>query len=132
MAKELEKGMVIAIEPFATDGDGRVEETHQANVFMQVAKKNVRSQISRDILKEIEKRNGMPFTTRNLTKIFGEGKVNLALKDLLQQGIIRSYPPLKEVKGGMVSQFENTLYIGDETEVLTKPLEGHKFELEEF
>lgn len=125
---KLEKGMIIAIEPFVTDGDGFVNEMHQANVFMQVAKKNVRSTITRQVLQEIEKREGLPFTPRYYTEKFGEGKVNLAIKDLLNQGIIRAYPPLKERSGGMVAQFENTLYIGDETEVLTKPLEGHEFD----
>ncbi len=122
---KLQKGMVIAIEPFATDGEGVVHEIERANVFMQAGKKSVRSPMTRDVLKLIESYQGLPFTTRWLTKKFALGTVNFALRDLLQQGIIRAYPPLKESGGGMVAQFENTLYIGEKTEVMTVPLKKY-------
>ncbi|MFQ5620545.1 MAG: type II methionyl aminopeptidase [Candidatus Nanoarchaeia archaeon] len=126
---KLQKGMIVAIEPFSTTGTkGLVRELERANIFMQVGKRPVRSPMTRDILKVIQSYNGLPFTTRYLTKQFPKGKVNFALKDLMKNEIIRAYPPLREESGGMVAQFENTLYIGDETEVLTKPLKGHSFD----
>ena len=126
--KTLQKGMVIAIEPFSTTGNtGQVRELDRANIFMARNIKPVRSPMTRDVLKVIESYKGLPFTTRWLTKKFPRCKVNFAIKDLINNGIIRAYPPLKEVSGGIVAQFENTLHIGDETEILTKPLKGHKF-----
>ena len=92
---KLQKGMVIAIEPFATDGEGEVYELERGNVFMMGPKRPVRSQTARELLKIIEGYKGLPFTTRWLTKLHPVAKVNLGLRELLMAGIIRAYPPLK-------------------------------------
>ena len=115
----LEKGMVIAIEPFATDGAGMIYETDRANLFSVVQKKPVRSPFARELLKEIESYNGLPFTTRWLARKIPLSKVNFALKELLNAGVIRSYPPLPDRNKGIVSQAEHTIYICDEPEILT-------------
>lgn len=116
----LTKGQVIAIEPFATNGLGMIHETENANIFSIITKKPVRSMITRQILKEIEKYNGLPFTTRWLAKKFPLFKLNFALKDLLNNGIITKYPPLPDKNKGLVSQAEHTLLVDDKAEVLTK------------
>ncbi len=116
----LEEGMVIAIEPFATDGAGLIVESGEGNVFAFEQKRPVRSQITRDVLKEISSYSGLPFTTRWLLRKYPAFKVNFALKDLMTANVIRSYPPLIEKNKGMVSQAENTFYIGDKVEILTK------------
>jgi methionyl aminopeptidase len=117
----LEKGMIIAIEPFATNGMGAIYETDRANIFSMIAKKPVRNMMTRQVLKEIENYEGLPFTTRWLTKKFPLGKVNIALRELKTLEMIRDYPPLPDKAKGMVSQAENTLLIGDKVEILTKP-----------
>lgn len=117
---ELTEGMVIAIEPFASDGAGIVYESENANIYSFIQKKPVRSAVSRELLKEISKYKGLPFTTRNLIKNMPAFKVNFALNDLLRNNIIRQYPPLIDKDHGLVSQAENTFYIGDKVEVLTK------------
>ena len=118
--RKLEKGMIIAIEPFATTGQGLIHEADQASIFSLVNKKPVRNIFARQIMKEIEKLNGLPFTVRNLTKKFPLFKVNLALKELLQNKIIKAYPPLVEVSRGLVSQAEHSLLIDNKVEVLTR------------
>ena len=117
---KLEKGMVIAIEPFATNGIGMIHEKGSASVFSLVGKKSVRIGFVRDILKQIEGYNGLPFTTRWLTKKFSEAQVRYALNQLKQLEILREYPPLVEKNNGLVSQAEHSLLIGDEVIVLTK------------
>ncbi len=117
---ELEKGMVIAIEPFATNGAGMIYEREQGNIFSLIQKKPVRSQFARQILKEIEKYEGLPFTTRWLARKFSLPTVNFALRELLKNDIIKSYPPLPEKNKGIVSQAEHSLIIGDKIEVTTK------------
>ncbi|MBW2984564.1 type II methionyl aminopeptidase [Candidatus Woesearchaeota archaeon] len=117
---QLEKGQVIAIEPFATDGAGMIHEKGEASVFMLVGKKSVRVGFVRDILKQIESYNGLPFTTRWLTKNFSEAQVRFALNQLKQLEILKEYPPLVERSDGLVSQAENSFYIDDEVVVLTK------------
>lgn len=116
----LTKGQVIAIEPFATNGLGMIHETENANIFAIITKKPVRSMITRQVLKEIEKYQGLPFTTRWLVKKFPLFKVNFALKDLLNQNIITKYSPLPDKNKGLVSQAEHTLLVDEKVEVLTK------------
>jgi methionyl aminopeptidase len=116
----LEKGMTIAIEPFATTGAGLIYEMDQGNIFAQVGEKPVRSLVTRQILKDIAEYKGLPFTTRWLTKKHPMFKVSFALRELLNLGAIRKYPPLPDKNKGLVSQAEHSLLIDDKVEVLTK------------
>lgn len=116
----LEKGQVIAIEPFATDGAGIIYEGEHANIFALVSPKPVRSMFTRQILKEIGKFDGLPFTIRWLTRKFPLLKVNFALRELLNVGAITKFPPLIDRNKGIVSQAEHTLFVDDKVEVLTK------------
>jgi methionyl aminopeptidase len=110
----------IAIEPFATNGVGLIGEKGEANVFALHGKKSVRTGFVRDILKEIEAYNGLPFTKRWLLRKFSEPQINYSLKQLSQLDILREYPPLVERSDGLVSQAENSFYFGKEVIVLTK------------
>jgi methionyl aminopeptidase len=117
----LKEGMVIAIEPFATDGEGLIKEASNAEIFALVEKKPVRSLAAREALKFLEERKGLPTSTRWLAKRMGALKANLALKEMNQLNMLNTYPPLIEVKKGMVSQWENTILITkDGHEILTK------------
>lgn len=120
--EEIPNDCIFAIEPFATEGSGIVYEVEKSNIFSQVSNNPVRSAISRDVLREIVKYNGLPFTTRWLAKKFPMFKVNFALKDLIRAGTIRSYPALPDKNKGLVSQAEHTLYIDKDgkVEVLTR------------
>ena len=117
---KLEKDMIIAIEPFATTGKGEIFESSNATLYSVVKKKGIRSPMTRDVFKEIESFHGLPFTTRWLTRKFPKGKVAFALKELMQSGIIRDYPPLPEVAKGVVSQAEHTIRVDEKIEILTK------------
>ena len=117
---ELKDNQLIAIEPFATDGEGYVHERGSATIYMQVDQKSVRSQFARDLLRLIEKRKGLPFTTRWLTKEMPLLKVRLGLKELLKHGVVKEFPPLAEKSDGMVSQSEHTVIVRDEPIITTK------------
>ena len=117
---KLEKGMVIAIEPFATNGSGLIEEKGEASVFNLVGKKSVRMGFVRNIQKEIEKFNHLPFTTRWLTSNFSEGQVRYSLNQLKLLEVLKAYPPLVEKGKGLVSQAENSFLIDDNVVCLTK------------
>ncbi len=115
----LTEDQVIAIEPFATNGSGMIYESDKANIFMLKEKKPVRSSITRAVLKEIEKYNGLPFTTRWLAKKFPLFKVNFALRELLQKESIKKYPPLPEKNHGLISQAEHTVIFKDKPIITT-------------
>lgn len=117
----LEKGQVIAIEPFATTGAGIVDEGERANLFALWNKKPVRSPYAREVMKFVEEEyQNLPFTTRWLSAKFGLGKTNLALRELQQAGCLHNYPPLIERDKGLVAVHENTFLVDDKVEVLTQ------------
>lgn len=104
----LKVGDVIAIEPFATDGIGRISEAPVTEIFGLVARRPVRSREARDMLKEIEtKYRQMPFARRWLA---GE-RADWALSQLLRAGIVHRYPVLWESEGALVSQAEHTVIV---------------------
>ena len=111
---KLKEGQVIAIEPFSSNGNGRVYETGKAEIFSLVKEKPVRSPEARAILKEIETYKSLPFARRWL-----KGRVDLGLNQLETAGIIHAYPVLKD--RGLVSQAEDTLIVTtDGSEVITR------------
>lgn len=116
---QLEEDMLIAIEPFATNGAGVIYESSNATIFSVINKKPVRNLMTRNVLKELDKLNGLPFTIRWLTRKFPTGKVNFALREMKQLGIIRDYPPLIDQKHGMVSQAEHTVLVRDKPIITT-------------
>ncbi|MFW6014102.1 MAG: type II methionyl aminopeptidase [Nanoarchaeota archaeon] len=117
---KLEKGMFIAIEPFATTGQGLVKESGNAMIFSQIDRKPVRDPIARKLLNDILQLKGLPFASRHFAKKYGEGRLKLALRSLKQAGVIKDYSPLAEVNNGIVSQAEHSFYIDTEVITLTR------------
>ncbi len=122
VSAKLKEGMTIAIEPFATDGQGKIQEGGLTTIFSQVNEKPVRSPFTREVFQKIKSYNGLPFTTRWLTKEFGEGKTRFALKELLKVGNIYGHAPLVEVKKGIVSQHEHSLIVTKDGCIITTKL----------
>ena len=117
---KLVHGMIIACEPFATDGEGLVNEAEDANIFSMVQKRPIRSPITRAISPDVESYKTLPFTTRWLSRTHHPVKLNFALREMVQSGMLHAYPPLLEAKRGMVSQHERTFFVGeDKVECLT-------------
>ncbi|MBW2981440.1 type II methionyl aminopeptidase [Candidatus Woesearchaeota archaeon] len=117
---ELQEDQLIAIEPFASKGAGIIYESGNATVFQLIGKKPVRNIFTRQILKELEKYNGLPFCRRWLTEKFSLPKVNFALRELKNLEILREYPPLVDRNHGLISQAEHTLIVKDKLIILTK------------
>jgi methionyl aminopeptidase len=110
---QIKKGMVFAIEPFASTGAGIIEETGIATVFELINKKPVRNIITRQVLNYIENYKNLPFTTRWLTRKFGL-KAKFALKEMQQMGMLHPHPPLADKQKGMISQAEHTILVDDD------------------
>ena len=116
--QKLVENQVIAIEPFATDGIGFVKETEPTLIYMFVEKKPVRNEYARKIINFSEKLNGLPFAEKWIPfdSLF---KTRMGLRELKERKIIHEYPPLKEEKNFMVSQYEHTIIVKDEPVVTT-------------
>jgi len=119
---ELEEGMVIAIEPFASTGIGIIKEGKPSSNYRLLTNQSARDPITREILNFIQKEFAtLPFAKRHLVPKFSLAKVNYALTNLEKQGIIHQYPQLPEKQEGcLVSQHEHTVYISDKPIILTK------------
>lgn len=118
----LEKGQIIAIEPFATDGKGMIRESGNAMIFSELAKKPIRDQTARKVFAAVEKYTHLPFATRWLCRSLGisENQTNFSLRLLKQNQNVVAYPPLVEEAKGWVTQAEHTLLIDDTVKVLTR------------
>jgi len=118
---ELVENQIIAIEPFATDGDGLVYDGKFSGIYKIVNVKPIRNDIIRLVLKYIlEEYKTLPFAKRWLSKKFDSFRVNFALRSLEQESILHHYPQLPEKSNGLVSQHEYTIRVKDQPEILTK------------
>jgi len=113
----LHENNVVAIEPFATDGGGKVVESGNAEIFSLIKPKPIRMREAKKLLDEIKNYQGLPFAKRWLPR----ERLELALRTVETAGILRDYPVLREEEKGMVSQAEHTVIIKkDGCEVITK------------
>lgn len=115
----LKEGDVIAIEPFATDGQGRISEAPVTEIYGFTANRPVRLPRARELMKDIQERyKTLPFARRWLKA----ERAEFSLMQLLRTGAVHRYPVLWEVEGAIVSQAEHTVVIlEDGVEVITRP-----------
>jgi methionyl aminopeptidase len=105
---ELEVGDVVAIEPFATDGGGKVSEGAEEEIYALENEGSVRNRDARQALQQItEEFKTLPFATRWLDV----NRAGMAIRRLKQQDILHGYPVLKEEDGCLVSQKEHTIIV---------------------
>ncbi|WP_276261164.1 type II methionyl aminopeptidase [Haloglomus litoreum] len=114
----LEAGDVVAIEPFATDGSGKVKEGSEEEIFALEREASVRNRQARQALEQIvEEFKTLPFATRWLDT----SRAEMALRRLEQNGVVHGYPVLKEEDGYLVSQKEHTVIVTEDgCEVTTR------------
>jgi methionyl aminopeptidase len=105
---ELEVGDVIAVEPFATDGRGKVGEGSKEEIYGLERERSVRNRQARQVLEQVtEEYRTLPFAARWL----GVSRAEMALRRLKQNDVVHGYPVLKEADGHLVSQAEHTLIV---------------------
>jgi methionyl aminopeptidase len=118
-ADVLRENAVIAIEPFATDGVGRVVERGTAEVFRLEDAEGDAPGGDAAVLDAIRGFRGLPFARRQLAG-HERGRVEATLRALRASGRLAAYPPLVDAAGRRIAQAEHTVYVGkDGAEVLT-------------
>ncbi len=118
-----QEGDIFAVEPFATNGRGEVEDSEQVEIFSLLSNQPVRMRQSRQIMQHVlDSRGPLPFAERWIRKSFpSKLLINAALKEMLSAHVIQGYPVLKEQKGSLVSQFEHTILVeANGVKILTK------------
>jgi methionyl aminopeptidase len=115
---QLEVGDVVALEPFATDGGGKVQEGSDEEIWALERERSVRNRTARQALEQItEEFRTLPFATRWLDV----DRAEMTLRRLSQQDVVHGYPVLKEDDGQLVSQKEHTVIVTEDgAEVTTR------------
>ncbi len=115
----LKSGDVVAIEPFVTDGAGRVGGKRNSNIYHLRQVRKIRDGKATELMMEIQDRyHGLPFAERWLHSI--QDDATKSLQKLIQSGVVSYYPVLNELGKGIVTQSEHTIMITSSgVEVLT-------------
>ncbi|MDY6777832.1 MAG: type II methionyl aminopeptidase [Candidatus Nanohaloarchaea archaeon] len=118
-ASRLEPGNAYAIEPFATSGEGKVQDASPGNIY-KFEGGNARDRTARKILKQVKQDyRTLPFTSRWFD--VSPARLQIAIRNLVKSGVFHEYEVLKEVGGGLVSQAEHTILVfKDGIEVTTR------------
>ncbi len=108
-----QEGDVFAVEPFCTNGGGKVTDGSLVEIFSLIQERGVRLPQSRKALEWIlAQRQTLPFAKRQLLPALGSiASVELAVRDLTRQGILHDYPVLVEINKGTVAQAETTVIV---------------------
>jgi len=114
----IQEGMVLAIEPFATTGRGKVSGRRQGSIFRIVRERKANPEVEA-FFGEIKTRfKGFPFAERWCYDLSSDAQA--LLQRLVRLGMIMSYPVLKEVGSGVVAQAEHSVLVtADGCKVLT-------------
>ena len=114
------EGTALAIEPFATEGPGRVAEAGEPEVFRLLPDKDPGAEASGKVREALLGRRGLPFSRRDLRHL-PRPEVEEALRRLRARGSLHAYAPLVETTGHKVAQAEHTILVtATGVEVLTR------------
>jgi methionyl aminopeptidase len=113
-------GMIVAVEPFATNGAGQVDNAKSGNIYRIIRDRQLKDAETQRLFEQIKAEYAtLPFCERQCQKMNKDAPH--LLKNMFRHGVIMSYPMLKETKHGMVSQTEHTLVIvKNRCEITTK------------
>lgn len=124
---KMEEGEVFAIETFGSTGNGYVRDDVSPSILLlafrvadilklecshyakraDAPKVQLRMTSASKLLNVINKNFGtLPWCRRYLDRL-GQDKYLLALKNLVDSGIVEAYPPLVDKKGSYTAQFEH-------------------------
>ena len=114
------EGEQYAIETFGSTGKGWVNEEGECSHYMLNFErapflpdflKRQRMPKPKALLETISRNFGTLAWCRRYLDRLGETKYLLALKSLVDQGIVDPYPPLADVKGSWTAQYEHTILL---------------------
>ena len=118
----IQEGDVLAIEPFVTNGIGRVGDMNDTYIFRFLRDRPMRMAQARKLLKIIEiNYRTLPFSQRWLTEHINSKQLNMAMRQLLSSRAIYPYHVLKEKSNARVAQAEHTVIVeSDGCKIITE------------
>lgn len=113
---ELEAGMVVAVEPFATEGAGRIHEAEDGGIYHFKRSKPQRQKHARLAMETIEEEyDELPFASRWLVDAgVDERRMPMVVRALKRQDCIEAYGVLTEDDDGLVAQAEHTMIVTED------------------
>lgn len=112
---KMEEGEVYAIETFGSTGKGLVIEETDCSHYMKdfdIGMVPLRNNKAKALLSHINKNYGtLAFCKRWLERDGFKGGYLLPLKNLCDEGVVRAYPPLNDIPGSYVAQYEHTILL---------------------
>ena len=114
----VEEGMILAIEPFATVGAGRVGGKGRGSIYRIVRERRCPQDVQA-MYEKIRARFGpFPFAGRWCDRL--DSAAGTTVQKLYRLGIIMSYPILTDLASGIVAQAEHSVIVtADGCKVLT-------------
>lgn len=119
---KVEEGDVLAIEPFVTNGIGRVSDMNDVYIFKFLRERPLRMPQARKLLNLIiTKYKYLPFSQRWLAEQTNDKQLNMAMRQLISSRAIYPYHVLKEKTDARVAQAEHTVIVeSDGCKVITE------------
>ncbi len=106
----LEEGDLIAIEPFATNGAGKVDGRKSGNIYRIMRVRDIRPEAtSRFLHAAHESFNRLPFAERWGYRLDRKAPAHLAR--LHRAGLVHTYPSLVDAGKGIVAQAEHSMIV---------------------
>jgi methionyl aminopeptidase len=110
---------LYAIEPFVTNGSGKVRDGRPSEIYEMVSEKSPRGSLAREVLELIKKEyNTLPFCSRWIVKILGS-KALFGLRELEANGNLHHFAQLVEISGSNVAQTEHTILVEKDKVIVT-------------
>lgn len=106
------EGDVLAIEPFVTNGVGKVVDMKEAYIYRFIRDRPIRLVQAKKLLNNIEQNyRNLPFAERWVQKSFKGHQFNIAMKQLISSRALYPYHVLKEKSDARVAQAEHTVIV---------------------
>lgn len=121
MTEKMKMGETFAVEPFATNGNGTIKSGRKAYIFSNdMRNKKKLDKLTLQIRNIARQKFGtLPWASRWLHKLKTNIDINAAINTMTRVGAIHGYPVLIEGKNGMVSQFEHSIFVGEEGAIVS-------------
>merc|ERR1719201_2814743 len=110
----MEEGEQYAVETFASTGKGYVVEDLDCSHYMKIYNAPavpLRLKSAKELLHTIDKNFSTLAFCRRWLDDLGATRHLMALKSLVDNDLVQSYPPLCDVRGSYVSQMEHTILL---------------------
>ncbi len=123
LGSKIEKGEVLAIEPFVTvaNAAGKVRDGDETTIFRFIKHKSIKSPHAKHLLNFIESNfSTLPFSERWLKDVLSQEHYSAAFRELIRCKCLMGYPIYVEASEKPVAQAEHTVLVEkDGCEVLT-------------